>query len=81
MSLLMKVAMDISMRNNYTRFVVRPDLGKPCIYSGWDYESDAKDALKEMKEGGKIAKIVSRRTLEQSGVDPNNGDNWVKGLF
>lgn len=72
-------AINWNYKNKYQFFCVDPSLAKPCIHSGWDYKEDAKEDAQELKELKIPYKIVSRRFLEQSGVDPNNGDWWKKG--
>lgn len=72
------VAKNWNYSNKYPFFVVDPSLAKPCIYSGWDFREDAGDDLKELKEIGRTAKILSRRFLEQNGIDPNDGAWWKK---
>ncbi len=65
-------------KNNYQFFCVVPSMTKPCILSGWDYKADAQDDAKELKEVGIAHKIVSRRFLEQKGIDPNDAASWKK---
>lgn len=71
-------ALNWNYRNSYQFFCVDPSMKAPCIYSGWDYREDAKDDAAELKELGIPHKIVSRRFLEQNGIDPNDGASWKK---
>lgn len=71
-------ALNWNYRNSYQFFCVDPSMKAPCIYSGWDYREDAKDDAEELKELGIPHKIVSRRFLEQNGIDPNDGASWKK---
>ena len=71
-------ALNWNYRNSYQFFCVDPSMKAPCIYSGWDYREDAKDDAAELKEFGIPHKIVSRRFLEQNGIDPNDGASWKK---
>ena len=72
------VAMNWNFKNSYQFFCVDPSLKVPCILSGWDYREDAKDDAAELKEAGIPHKIVSRRFLEQQGIDPNAESSWKK---
>lgn len=67
-----------SYRNKYQFFCVDPAMAAPCILSGWDYKEDAQDDAKELKEFNIPFKIVSRRFLEQKGIDPNDAASWKK---
>lgn len=71
-------ALNWNYRNSYQFFCVDPSMKAPCIYSGWDYREDAKDDAAELKELGIPHKIVSRRFLEQNGIDPNAEISWKK---
>lgn len=71
-------ALNWNYKNKYQFFCVDPSMKAPCILSGWDYREDAKDDAAELKEFGIPHKIVSRRFLEQQGIDPNDGASWKK---
>ena len=71
-------ALNWNYRNSYQFFCVDPAMKAPCILSGWDYREDAKDDAEELKELNIPHKIVSRRFLEQIGIDPNVGASWKK---
>lgn len=71
-------ALNWNFKNSYQFFCVDPSLKAPCILSGWDYREDAKDDAAELKEAGIPHKIVSRRFLEQQGIDPNAESSWKK---
>lgn len=73
-----RVALNWNYKNKYQFFCVDPSMKAPCILSGWDYREDAKDDAAELKEFGIPHKIVSRRFLEQQGIDPNDGASWKK---
>lgn len=71
-------ALNWNYKNKYQFFCVDPSMKAPCILSGWDYREDVKDDAAELKEFGIPHKIVSRRFLEQQGIDPNDGASWKK---
>lgn len=54
--------------NSYQWFLLRED---GSLHSGWEYQPDAKDALKEYREetGTKQGKIVHRRTIGKQELD------------
>jgi hypothetical protein len=64
---------------SYTHFVVDPV--ERYIRSGWEYEEDAKDALREDREDGRRGlKVVARRSLERLGLDPEDKESWMRTL-
>ena len=71
-------ALNWNYKNQYQFFCVDPSMKAPCILSGWDYREDAKEDAAELKELNIPFKIVSRRFLEQQGIDPNAESSWKK---
>lgn len=74
------VAKNWSYKNNYQWFAIREPMSGKCILAGNEFREDAMDVIKEEKEQtGKSYKLVSRRTLERAGIDPNSRDSWIFG--
>lgn len=64
----------------YKWYVVDVDTRK--ILSGWEFQADAKDELRNqppLQAGKKPPKVLSGRYLKGAGVDPNNDANWWQG--
>lgn len=47
------------------------------IQSGWEYEEDAKDMLKDLPPDQK-GKIYKKGGLKKLDLDPENNDHWLK---
>ena len=60
-------------RKGYQFYCVLED---GSIESGWEFNEDAIDRQKEMKEDGISSKVVSRRTM---GDRPDDNANWHRG--
>lgn len=65
-------------QKDYEFYVVLDD---GSIESGWEYKEDAKDRQDELKEDGIKSKIYTRRFLENSDRNPDEDDNWHKGMI
>lgn len=70
---------------DYKWYVVwmKPEPRDSRILSAWEYESDAKDDLKEtlaiprVKKSGELFEVVAKRTCKQKGLDPDDDLNWL----
>ena len=68
-------------QKDYTHYVVVAVSGGNLIESGWSYDSDAKDALRALREERREgsfgpARVLTRRYLKGHGLDPADNASW-----
>lgn len=52
------------------------------IWSGWEYETDAHDNYRELKQDFENAnlKVLTRNYLLRKNIKPNDNDNWTNEI-
>lgn len=82
-----EVLEELSNNDNYTHFAVNKTTGK--IVNGWDYSGHDGDELRMYKRDYFIVdledyglkpkdyKILTRRSLDRMGINPDDNSNWA----